>query len=276
MVVDRLVKEGRLAPTLYEWPRGYFDIQHYFASHLVAKNIAPDISTSVLQFTSIYRRLYNSKPILGQNLPDDWEKICESPDEIWRAYTANESSVYHHSPSSSDGCHHGSFIYKPYPNKPEIIDSVTGRSKIELHFDNHRGNGKSEFSRSNLPTLKQNICDLFTAVASRMDRDEHFRPDSVTLGSWMNNLPATKEVLPPEFVASGTIVRPPQLSFGGDSLWGQFLTNNGGVNVSRTQEFIANLQSANTLDKVVDAFPIPVVIFRSPLQVFFQHYQIKI
>lgn len=275
MVVDRLFKEGRFEPTLFEWPRGYFDLQHHFATHLVANNIAPNLPTAILRYTTIYRRLFDSKSIDESNLPEDWPKICETPDNIWQAYTTNDSHKYHEATSPADGCHHGSFIYKPYPGKPVIIDGITNKSKIELHFDNHRGSGKSEFSRSNLPALKHDIQQLFTSVHARIKEDPTFRPELVTLGSWMNNLPAIREVLPPDFVATGVRVLPPHLSFRGDSLWGQFLTNNGGVNMARVEQFINNLQTTSTLQDVVDAFPIPVLIFRSPLEVFFKHYQIK-
>ncbi|MFA5894283.1 MAG: hypothetical protein WC851_00730 [Candidatus Shapirobacteria bacterium] len=273
-----LNNQNRFDPTPYEWPQAYFDIQYLFAKKIVELNIAPDLPTAIFKYTTIFRRIYSINPAKLNNIeiPDDWVDICQTPDTIWSKYTNNPDHLYIERPDKSDGCHFGSFIYKPYPGSPIILDPITGYQKIELHFNNHRGGGKSEFSRSNMPVMFQNLVDLFQSVANRMEEDSLFRPKYVTLGSWMNVFPGIKAVLPKEFVSSSVILNPPELSFNGDSVWGQFLKNNGGVNQERYQPFIININNAVDMDTLVKSFPIPVLLNRGLIDIFFKHYNTKI
>ena len=258
-------------PTTFEYPRGYFDIQFAFAKRIVEIGISPDLPTAIRDYTAIHRRLFGKN---GET-PNDWSEVCQSPESIWKVYTANPKHEYEPTLDVNDGCHQGGFIVKPYPDQAPIVDKATGVQKIELHFNNHRGDGKSEFSRQYTPEMTIDMSTLITNVASRMALDSNFRPELVTLGSWMNNLPGIQAALPPEFVSSGVVLRPPQLSFNGDSLWGQFLKNNGGVNTERFNLLLQRLPDCHTLDQLVDAIPIPVVLFKSPIDDFFKFYNVE-
>ena len=273
-----LNNQNRFDPTPYEWPQAYFDIQYLFAKKIVELNIAPDLPAAIFKYTAIFRRIYSINPSKSSNIeiPNDWVDICQSPDSIWSKYISNPDHLYIERPDKSDGCHFGSFVYKPYPDSPIILDPTTSFQKIELHFNNHRGSGKSEFSRSNSPEMTQNLVNLFQSVANRMEADPMFQPKYVTLGSWMNVFPGIITVLPKEFVSSGIVLNPPQLSFNGDSLWGQFLKNSGAVNQERYQLFLKNINKAVDIDTLVKSFPIPVLLNRGPIDILFKHYNTKI
>jgi hypothetical protein len=91
----------------------------------------------------------------------------------------------------------------------------------------------------------------------------------------MNNFPGVRASLPPTFVNSEVVVQPAELNFRSNSLWGQFLSNDGGVNMNRYQQFQESLPNANNLKQLVNCFPLRVTSFRSPIEIFLNHYGIK-
>lgn len=75
-------------------------------------------------------------------------------------------------------------------------------------------------------------------------------------------------MLPKEFVATGESLRPPKLRFRGDSIWGQFLNSEGGINEYRYGRFLNNLRQAKNMDDLVEAFPMHVKLFKGPIEAF--------
>jgi hypothetical protein len=264
------IKQEFLEPFKYEYPRGYFELLFIFASKIVSLGISPDIPTAVRDYTSIPRRLYGKH----NPLADDWPLLFSSIENFWHKYTSDKSHLYKPVVSIDDGCHIGSFIIKPQPGKPVIIDTVSGDQKVEIHFNNHR-NTKGEFSRNNLDVMSNSLKTLFQNIINRQQTDLSFNPKFVSLRSWMNCFIGIKSVLPPEFVASAQIVKSTNFPFNSDSLWGQFLTYNGGINQKTLKKFLQNLKSAKSLEEIIDAFPFPVILFRSPLDQFYEFYSLK-
>jgi hypothetical protein len=84
----------------------------------------------------------------------------------------------------------------------------------------------------------------------------------------MNNLPGVQASLPPTFVTSGQILTPPDMSFGGDSLWGQFLNRHGGIHQDRYDHFLTSLNKAGSWTDLLSAFSLPVVMFKSAYKEF--------
>lgn len=267
-------------PTTFNYPRGYFQAQVEFASRVTQLGLAKSMSAALLDFTALYRRIAGGNP-KGAELDPRWVELNSQiattgndpflvTERIWQMYTSDPSNAYHETPNPDDGRHIGSFIYKP------AVDNNTGVQKIELHFNNHgRGRGKSDYAREFRAEREQDLRQLFQAIRDRMRSDPNFTPEFATLGSWMNNFPLFKDLLPTDFVASGRNLYPPELSFRGDSLWGQFLTNNGGVNQERFCQFQNNLATAGDMRQLVDSFPVPVRLFRGPIKSFFDKYGIK-
>ncbi len=257
----------------YTYPREYFDIQVSFAKKMLELSEADNLPSALLKFTSLYRRITDVK-YDPEKQDERWTTIMENPDldkktteVLWNAYTSNKNHEYSQKEFSDDEHHFGSYIYK------DAIDKETGKQKIELHFNiRNRGRGKSDFSREHTNERIEDLKRLFSYVKNRMDNDTAFRPEFVTLGSWMNNLAGVEDTLPPTFVESGRILTPPNLSFNGDSLWGQFLTISGKINQGRQKDFAEAVSKSKNLSELLDSFPIKVVLFQAPINVFFKFF----
>lgn len=262
--------------TPYVYPKGYFQAQISFADRAVQLGLSSNIQSSILNYTVVYRHLVGRNPIskgpdpkwleFTRGLTDD-EDITE---QVWQFYTRQSQSIYTDKSNIFPGEYFGSFI------KQEAIDKTSGNPKIELHFINQRrGQLKSDFSRQFIPDRIQDLTRLFQSVHNQIQSDNSFNPKWVTLVSWMNNFPGVIASLPPAFVDSAITIRPPELNFRSNSLWGQFLSNNGGVNMDRYHQLQRSLPQANNLSQLVDCFPLQVSSFRSPIQIFFDYYDIK-
>ncbi len=261
----------------YTYPKEYFATQIEFAKKVVDLKLANDLPEAILKFTSLYRRITDKK--YDPNAVDEkWLTLKKSLTDVdgqdkeletlWSAYTNANSHEYSDIEIPEDGHHFGSYIYK------DAIDEETGLQKIELHFNiRNRGMAKSDFSREYAADRKRDLKKLFSSVKNRMNNDPHFKPEFVTLGSWMNNLEGVKESLPPEFVASGKKLVPPDLSFNGDSLWGQFLKISGKINPQRQEAFSKGVRDSNNISELVRSFPIDVTLYRGRIEGFFKYYQ---
>lgn len=262
-------------PTQFAYPKGYFQAQVSFAEKIVQLGISPNIQSSILNYTVIYRHLVGKNPS-PKGLDTKWIEFARGlsennniPDYVWQFYTRQPQSIYSDKSNVFPGEYFGSFI------KQDSIDKKTGDQKVELHFINrNRGQPKSDFSRQFTSDRIKDLTRLFQSVHNRIQIDNSFNPKWVTLVSWMNNFPGVKASLPPIFVDSNAIVLPSELNFRSNSLWGQFILNSGSVNKERYQQFQQSLINANNLTQLVKSFPLQVSSLRSPLKVFFDFYGI--
>jgi len=274
--MSRIPEMELYEPTPYVYPKGYFQAQVSYADRALQLGLSPNIQSSILNYTVIYRHLIGRNPSLKGPDPKWLEFIRglagdkDITERVWQFYTRQPQSIYSNKSNIFSGEYFGSII------KQEAVDKTTGGQKIELHFINQRrGQLKSDFSRQFTQNRIQDLTRLFQSVRNRIQSDSSFNPKWVTLVSWMNNFPGVVASLPPTFVDSATIVQPPELNFRSNSLWGQFLSNNGGVNIERYQQFHGSISQANNLNQLVDCFPLQVSSFRSPIDIFFNFYGIK-
>ncbi|OGD81551.1 hypothetical protein A2572_04155 [Candidatus Collierbacteria bacterium RIFOXYD1_FULL_40_9] len=262
----------------YTHPKEYFLVQIELAKKIVELGLAKDLNEAIIKYTAIYRRITDKKYNPDQTEPawQDLESKLDSNSStrqaleiIWNSYVSNDENKYKDE-TKDDGHHFGSFVYK------DEIDKQTQQPKISLHFNvRNRGKLKSDFSRQFNEERQADLTEMFTAIKKRFLEDKSYRPQTITLGSWMNNLPGVKDVLPPEFVKSAKVVYPPDISFNGDSMWGQFLKLDGNAYTQRVQEYLEKVSSAKSLNDLVEALPIPVVLFQGKIEDFFNHYGIK-
>ncbi|MFA6518667.1 MAG: hypothetical protein WCV93_03425 [Candidatus Shapirobacteria bacterium] len=263
-------------PTLYVYSKGYFQAQTSFADRVLQLGLSPDIQSSILNYTVIYRHLVGRNPSSKGSDPK-WIEFAkglsedqDTTDQTWQFYTRQPHSIYNDKSNQFEGEYFGSFVQKL------AIDRPTGDQKVEIHFVNQRrGQPKSDFSRQFTSDRIQDLTRLFQSVRNRIQNNNSFNPKWVTLVSWMNSFPGVIASLPSAFVDNATTVRPPELNFRSNSLWGQFLSNDGGVNIERYRQFQESLPKANDLNQLVDCFPLRVLSFRSPMEIFFDHYGIK-
>ena len=274
--MSRNPETGLYEPTPYVYPKGYFQAQTSFADKVLQLGLSPNIQSSILNYTIVYRYLVGRNPSLKS--PDSkWLEFTRGltndkdiTEQIWQFYTRQPQSGYSDKLNIFHGEYFGSFIQQT------ATDKTTGDQKIELHFVNQRrGQSKSDFSRQFTQDRILDLSRLFQSVHNRIQTNNTFNPKWVTLVSWMNKFPGVMASLPPAFVDSVTTVRPPELNFRSNSLWGQFLSNNGGVNIERYQQFHKSISQANDLNQLVACFPLHVSSFRSPIEIFFDYYGIK-
>jgi hypothetical protein len=113
---------------------------------------------------------------------------------------------------------------------------------------------------------------------------EHIRgvypqAEEVVGGSWLYTLPSYRASFPPAFTADMKRLVPhgfehmpdsvPGMSFGGDSLWGQFVNRRGAVREPAYSVFLERLGDAASLEALIDAFPSRPYQPRAPISVFY-------
>jgi hypothetical protein len=268
--------------TKYTYPKGYFRIQAEYAKKVFELGITESYSEALLKYTSVYRRISGEKKFNTDNISPKWSELVSkiesgtgtsdpylATEMMWSSFTEGEGNIYHAEELKEDEHHVGGYIFK------DSIDNESGEQKIELHFnDRYRGQSKDFFSREKIEERINDLRKIFQFVRERMNNDENYKPKLVVCGSWMNSYSIIQKALPEDFVATGEDLFPPKLSFKGASLWGQFLNSEGGVNQDRYGRFLNNLEEAKNLDDLVKAFPVPVRLFRGPIEIFFEEYGI--
>lgn len=262
-------------PINYIYPKEYFNAQIIVANKIKQLGLSPNIQSAILNYTVIYRHLVGKNPT-KQGPSPEWVNFVKTlPEEnfltnhVWSMYTKKEHSIY--KPKENQINSFGSFIYKTSINKK------TKEQEIELHFNNQRrGQIKSDFSRKYVYERVADLTNLFQSIYDRKTKDPIFNPKKVILVSWMNNLPGVRESLPKLFIGSETTVKPPNLNFRSNSLWGQFLTNQGNIHIERLEKLLNNIKLAKNINEIVNSFPIQVKSFESDIEVFFSSYNIKI
>lgn len=265
----------------YTYPKNYFRIQVDFAKKVNDLGITNNFSEALVDYTSLYRRVTGVKMAKGEALSPKWEGLVSefqekevdpflATEKIWQSYTDEPKNIYHPEEVVENKTHFGAFIGK------DGIDGESGEQKIELHYnDKYRGMIKDSFTREKIEERRGDLKRMFTKIKERMDEDENYRPKWVSLGSWINTFSIVKRCLPDEFVATEKFLTPPDLSFKGDSIWGQFINSEGEINQERSGSFLNKVQEAKNLDELVAAFPVKVSYFRGPIEIFFKEYGIN-
>lgn len=62
------------------------------------------------------------------------------------------------------------------------------------------------------------------------------------------------------------------MSFNGDSLWGQFIDRNGNTNTRVYDQFMSAIKEADTLDDLLKAFPFKVLQANDPIATYYEYY----
>lgn len=262
----------------YTYPKNYFRIQVGFAKKVNDLGITNNFSEALFNYTSLYRRVTGAKFAKGEAVSPKWSNLVSEfegenidpflvTEKMWKSYTEEPKSLYHPEEVVDNRTHFGAFVGK------DGIDNESGEQKIELHYnDKYRGMIKDSFTREKINERKDDLKRMFTRIKNDMEKDENYRPKWVTMGSWINNFSVVKKCLPEDFVLTEKTLIPPDLSFKGDSLWGQFINSEGEINEERSGTFLNKVQEAKNLDELVAAFPVKVSYLRGPIEIFFREY----
>jgi hypothetical protein len=261
-----------------EYPLGYFDAQVRFA--LKWSEISEEPLAQVLQYkTALYRRVTNAKTPKGNEI---WQKILQEiqsireADAISAQFYANYLQQPHHlytppSHPENDGKHFGYFAFDNYPANPETGE----KDRIKVHFINQNRGDRSGLDPIYLQQRRADLKRMFTYI-----RANYPRAEEVIGGSWLYALQSYRDSFPPSFTANMKRLVPkgfghlpnsvPNMSFEGNSVWGQFVDRRGGVRQHIYDKFLQNVEKAKSLEDLVNAFPNVPYQPRVPIDVFFE------
>lgn len=254
-------------------PYGYFAAQTAFALKALELGLADTVVQALEQFSAIPRKIMGNKnPVKaqGSHWMDTVEVLTSKPastdhqaltDTLFAKYLSYpDASTYTKPPLELlNGRQIGAFTH----------DFDQTEAAIRLHFVERVRGPKSEFGETDRINRMNDMRELFAMIKRKNYTPT---PTTVTSGSWMYNIRSVINVMPQPFRDSAGA--PPRLSFGGDSLWGQFVTSDGGYHAGRYAEFLSKLEHAYDIESMVAAFPLPVLFLQARLTDFFDYYHI--
>lgn len=239
------------------YPKGYFQAHVAFARTWAALYEEP-------LHRVLFERTAAGRAILGAAFKEvsaagHWEDLLSSLDAdtantkeygaaLHRLYAAQPHSRY------TDPVHKlGALTYRYHRHEPAV----------QLHFDNPK-RGTSPLSGEALAMRREEFRALLQQVQAE-------RPDTQRFiaGSWLFSTRAFRSLFPPDI----NLQTPPDFSYAGDSLWGQFMDKNGNASPARLERFAKALGIA-TADTILDAFPFKTLFTNDNIGKYYEHYRI--
>lgn len=235
----------------------YFSLQLRFAE-LVSTTLGCPLANAVLLYTNFFRRF-------GLGHPDD-----AGSSTLWQTYSDKLGTLQSH----EERLLWTQAMYTQSPaDKVLTKQKLFGCFGLELRedkivrshfFDNDR-DGSSPLHEAKLGLRRQELKELFAYV-----KQTYPRAEEVWGVSWLYHTKAYQSLFPPAHLASGQILTG-MTRFQGSSSWGQFLDYRGEVKPKLCKQFLENLNYLNVA-RPWEAFPLPTLILKSPIQTFYDHY----
>lgn len=250
---------------IYECSREYFDAQVRFAAKF-SELTGESFQDCLLKYTALYRRLTNAKP--KDELSNEWKNLTnqvdpanldQATDLVYTEYLKNPHSIYVPQEFKDDGKHFGPFGYDYYP------DTDT----VKMHFTNTIRGPRSALAKEFQADRNVELTMMFASI-SRV----HPEAKDVLGGSWLYNMEGYRRLFPESFVTNMRRLVPPEMSYQGNSLWGQFLSSTGGVKEETYSKFLENLAKTKTEKDLIDTFPYPVLQPKADIKDFYAKYGI--
>lgn len=254
-------------------PYGYFAAQAEFALKALSLGLAETVPQALEKFTALPRKIMGNKnPVKADG--SHWmetvkvlqkstnvETPTELADQLFAKYLSYPEVSLYGKPAleTFNGRQVGAFTH----------DFDAEAQAIRLHFVERIRGSKSEFGEQDMADRRLDMENL-----TRLIKEKNYQPNPtiVTSGSWMYNYRTISHVMPDSFRESAG--PPPKMTFGGDSLWGQFVTSDGGYHAERYRSFSEKLKVASDLPSMIEAFPMPVLFLQAPLEDFYRQYNI--
>lgn len=156
-----------------------------------------------------------------------------------------------------------------------IIPTNEGKDTIKVHFTNlNRG----EISGLHPDLMKQRREDLARMLMHI--KEKHPNATDIMGGSWLYNLPQYRDTFPAEFTQGMKRMVPNgfehipdsvgNMSFTGNSLWGQFKDRRGGPRISAYKAFITAADQAKSPENLINAFPDKPMQTKCNIEVFYR------
>ncbi len=241
----------------YNRPLEYFDAQVQFAQKWSA--ITGEAFPKVLmQKTALYRRLTQERP--PKEVAEQWARLVGEAGADHQQIAAHLYDVYKDQPDS---------VYTQ-PEHPHAFgyDYYDDQHKVKIHFTSPV-RGASSFASENMSVLRDEFKRMLQDAAAQ-------HPDATTLvtGSWLRSTDAYQSFSPPNIAAQESLMSP-DMSFAGDSLWGQFVSKTGNINRVVYDKFVDTVGKAETVEDLLAAFPYQVMKAEDPIDKYYEYYGVK-
>lgn len=255
-------------PRFLEFPLEYFDVQVQFAKKWSELTDEP-LSEALLRSTALYRRVVDKWAGKDRPLSLDWVDLCQKIEGNPQMATYLVYALYTRLPSSrylppdypeNDMKHFGSFSFDYHPDE----------RRVKVHFINLIRGARSGLGLEHLKTRREDLKKMFTFI-----HDNHEDAREVVGGSWLYNLDAYNRIFSPTYTKEMYRLYPPKLGYVGNAVWGQFVDSMGGPNRKLCEEFFSNVEKAETVGDLIDAFPYPTLQPHDNIQNFYEFLGIE-
>lgn len=228
--------ESVLNPKKY--PLGWFDVQLLYADKLAA-------------ITDTSAEESRRKMPISQILPAEVITAEASTQELYGHFADQEDSDY--APSHR----FGAFDYGYNPDS----------NLIKVHFENPQ-RGISPLAADKLPGRRAEFRDMLQAA-----RSEYPEAEFCMSATWLRATEGYRELFPPT-IAEDTDLMHPDMSFGLNYVWGQFIDRNGNTNERAASQFLEGVLAAETPADMIDAFPLRAKMVHDPIQLYYDYYDV--
>lgn len=236
-----------------------FDLQLTFAKKALelaeSAEIPISLNYALSEGTNIRRKL----DLYGEEHQEEWESLINSIEEmsqeeqlatIYEKYKLTLQSTEASKQDEHD--YYGCFWYH-----------ITSENEVFLHFANREPSGESPISDSKFEQRRIELKEMFKHI-----KKAHPNATEVTSKSWTYNLPKFNRLFPEEYTKNAQQVKTGLSRF---DYWGQFLQRSGEVRTESKKEFLKRLDQANSVDDLVDCFPLHPRVPKCNIQHFYQN-----
>jgi hypothetical protein len=250
-----------------EHPREYFEAQVLFASRWSELTGTP-YDVALLRNTALYRRIVGSKLKPGEAIDDRWSNLMgkigpeltasEASELMFGIYKQQAHAIYTPPNYPEDDKKH--FGYFSFDHDPKN-SANEGKNSIKVHFLNPIRGGIGSLHPSLMSERRESLQNMFVHI-------QKAHPDATHVmgGSWLYHVPQYRNTFPEAFIRDMKTLVPrgfeenfPEsignMSFNGDSLWGQFVNRFGEPREKALAPFRADVMRATNPLGLIKAFP---------------------
>jgi hypothetical protein len=225
----------------YRRPFEYFLIQVLFAEK-ISRITGKGFDDCLFNYTVIYRVLYdipkNDKPNLAWRILIFRLNTLNSVDKaklIFKYFSKDKNYFINSSDVEPENKMFGFFKYEFKPKHNSIfLHFGNPDRRLRPLSDEHINERKSE--------LKMLIEDV---------KNKYPQATLIETKSWLLSYPVFRNLFPEEFIRN---IKPSELSFVGDGVWGQFIAYNGFIKKDFMDKFIDNINNSTTLEEIFNSF----------------------
>ncbi len=139
---------------------------------------------------------------------------------------------------------------------------ITADNQVFLHFANRDSSGESPIGDSRFEQRRLELKEMFQHI-----KVAHPNATEVTSKSWTYNLPKFNRLFPEEYTKNAQQVKTGLSRF---DYWGQFLQRNGEVKTDSKNEFLKQLNNAQSADDLMECFPLHPKVPVCDIKYFYQ------